>query len=141
MSDFCQSVVLWSNGGSVRAMLLASRREAFEVTPVDDQTDMLAVKVTATSQFDPARDCLVRVVTKGTGKHSYTEDQLLCGTMPVWAGERAGPGERVRGTLRAPRACLADCSVMDVVDRVRPVSPKAKLEWLRRGLPLSMPNS
>ncbi len=115
------SVLLWSNGGKVKATLFASRRCAFSVTP-SDQTDQLVVHVTERASFNPDLDYLLRVVTKG----NRVENQLLAGTAPKWAG----------GTICAGRVRLADCSACEVFDRVRPVTAEHQREWLERGLPL-----
>lgn len=118
-----QSVVLWDAGGKVKAMLFGSRHEAFTGRSTGDQTSMLVMQVHTTEEFDPSTDYLVRVVTKG----NRTENELVFGIMPKWAG-----GE---GSARG-RVMLADSSKCDVFERVQPVSAQHQREWIERGLPV-----
>jgi len=88
------TVILWDCNGKLEATLFASNRNAFNVTPVNDQMGMIAVKVSTTVNFDAERDYLIRVVSK----NGQLENQLVFGTMPKWAG----------GTLLAARCLIAD---------------------------------
>lgn len=119
-------VVLWDAGGKVKSTLFGSRREAFCGRTTGDQTSMLVMNVTTTDEFDPATDYLVRVVTKG----NRTENQLVFGVMPKWAG---GDGQG------SGRCVLWEPSKMDVVTRVQPVSAAHQREWIERGLPVVGP--
>lgn len=121
------TVVIWDRGGKVKATLFASRREAFKVVPVADQTSMLAVHVTTTEQFHPARDYVVRVVTKGTRP---VENELVVGTLPKWAGGT----EPITG-----RVVIAEPSRAEVFERVQPVSAAHQREWIERDLPVVGP--
>ncbi len=89
----CTTLVLWDCNGKLQATLFGSRREAFKLERVSDQMGMIAVKVCINAEFDPKRDYLVRQVNK----NGRIEDQLVFGTLPLWAG----------GQLRAGR-CLLD---------------------------------
>jgi hypothetical protein len=88
------TVILWDCNGKIEATLFASSRKAFDLTRVNDQMGMIAVKVTTTVNFDAERDYVLRVVNK----NGQLENQLVFGTLPSWAG----------GSLVAPRCLIAD---------------------------------
>lgn len=121
-----QSVVLWDAGGKVKATLFGSRHEAFTGRSTGDQASMLVMRVQTTEEFDPNTDYLVRVVTKG----NRTENELVFGVMPKWAGGE-GPA--------CGRVMLADASKCEVFERVQPVSAQHQREWIERGLPVVGP--
>ena len=115
--------VIWDLGGKLRATVFASRREAFTMSSPGDQTSQLVVLFGTSDQFDPARDYLVRVVTKG----SLVENQLLVGTLPSWAGgDLSGVG----------RVMIATPERAEVFERVAPVSLTHQIEWMERGIPV-----
>lgn len=96
-----RTIILWDCDGKIEATLFASNHHAFELETVNDQMGMIAVKVTTSESFDEQRHYLVRQLTK----NGSTENQLIFGTMPGWAG----------GELLAPRCILAsgaDCTLL-----------------------------
>ncbi|GEM_PF-2858271 len=74
-------VILNDPRAKLTSKVYASRKGLVDVTKVDDELDMRAVKITVAPGFGET-DYLVRVTQKGT----RTVATLLHGTMPQWAG-------------------------------------------------------
>lgn len=108
-------LVLWDLGGRVTAQVFASRQDAVKVTPVDDEVSRSCVYVDLAPDFDPARDYVVRVVSKN-GAFAH---ELVAGTMPDWALDKAERrGHRPAGVGRVRIAGSAQ--VQEVLEAVRP---------------------
>lgn len=119
-----KTAILFDCGGKLTAQLFASRANAATIKPVADETERLVVTITLADDFDPARDYVVRQVNKGS-----IENQLVAGTMPVWAG----------GELKAERVWIAGQTLTDAI--AAPQGWQEIADFARRGWPVEVPNA